>query len=137
MRERVRCFCCGCLFYPDARCKHPKACSNPKCQRKRRNLSHKRWRDADPQVLEDRRVISREWMRAHPGYMRLYRVNHPAYVERNRRMQRARRVARRVVKSISILPQAFNKYNEFAQPLRVVKSILMAFGHPPKVSGAP
>jgi len=137
MPSRARCLYCRCLFYPDPHCKHPKACKKPACQKKRRNKSHKIWRDKDPEVLEDRRATSREWMRDHPGYMQEYRAKHLAYVERNRRRQRERGLAKGVVKSISISPQLFERYRELIQPLSVVKSTSIANCPSPGLQGAP
>lgn len=137
MRRRARCLHCRYLFYPDPRCKNPKACSDPECQRKRRNASHKQWRDADPEVLSDRRATSRAWRRAHRGHKRAYRNDHPEYVEKNRRMQLAKRVIGRVVVSISISPQLVDKYRELARPLPVVVSTSIANGPRPLLSGAP
>jgi hypothetical protein len=140
-RERVRCLYCRRLFRPDPRCCSPRACPDPACQRRRRNASHKRWRDADPEVLADRRQASREWRRTHSGWMQEYRREHPEYVERNRQMQRKRRLearlAKRVVKSSVISPQVVEKYNQFTQSLRVVKSISIASRHSCRLQGAP
>lgn len=136
MLMRVRCLYCRYLFYSDPRCKNPKACSDPECQRKRRNASHKQWRDADPEVLSDRRATSRAWRRAHPGHKRAYRNDHPEYVEKNRRMQLAKRVIGRVVVSISISPQIVDRYRELARPLPVVVSTSIAIGPRPLLSGA-
>lgn len=137
MLRRVRCLYCRYLFYSDPRCKNPKACSDPECQRKRRNASHKRWRDADPEVLSDRRRASRAWRRAHPGHKRAYRNDHPEYVEKNRRLQRWRCIIRRVVVSISISPQLVDRYRELARSLPVVVSTSIAMSTHNGLSGAP
>lgn len=137
IRERIRCLYCRRLFRPDPRCRHPKACPDPTCQRRRRGASHKRWRDADPEVLEDRRVASREWRRAHPGYMRSYRSGHSEYVDQNLQRQRNRRLAGRVVKSIVISPQPLETYSEFERLLPVVKSISMVHEGMSRLQGAP
>lgn len=101
MRGRIRCRYCGRLFHADPRCKNPRACLDPKCQRERRNKSHKRWCDRDPEVVKDRRATTREWFARHPGYLGRYRASHPDYVARNREAQRERRRRPRVDKSIS------------------------------------
>lgn len=137
MAKRVRCLYCHRLFYPDPRCKHPKSCKRPECQKRRKNDAHKRWRDSDLEVIEDRRKVSKEWRRDHPGYMRDYRARHPGYVERNRRLQRGKGIGRRVVKSISISPQVIDKYYEFTRSLSVVKSISIANRGYNGVSGMP
>lgn len=137
MSRRVRCLYCGRLFYPDPRCKNPKACSNAKCQRRRKNSSHKRWRDKAPDVLSDRRADCKKWRQTHPEYMRSYRASHPEYVAQNRRMQRKRYIAKRVVKSISISPQVLDKYDELSRSLFVVKSTSIAKGSIFKLSGVP
>jgi len=116
IRKRVPCVYCRRLFYPNSRCRNPKACSDPECQRRRRNSSHKQWRDDDPQICADRREASREWRRNNPGHMQKYRKKHPEYVEDNRRKQQRRRFLRRVVKSIVIAAQPLEKSNEFVRP---------------------
>lgn len=135
MPKRARCLRCRRLFYPDPRCKHPKACEDPECQKKRRYASHKIWRDKDPEVIKDRRETSRNWRRAHPGHKRDYRRKHADYVERNRRQQRGRRLAKRVVVSILISPQAIDKYNELVRSLPVVVSTSMANRPSPGLQG--
>lgn len=136
-RERVRCLYCGRLFYPDSHCKQPKACRRAECQRKRRSAAHRRWLAANPEVAKDRRSYSREWWRAHAGYMRSYRISHPEYVERNRIQERGRRFSRRVVKSISSSVQSIDISGGFAWPPPVVKSISMAIATQPLLAGAP
>lgn len=112
-RKQKRCLYCRRLFYVDPRCNNPKACRDPKCQRRRRNEFHKRWRDRDPEVLEDRRRATRDWFSKHRGYLRDYRDRHGDYVERNRKKQRERRRKRRVDKSTSILGYHIDNQQEY------------------------
>lgn len=137
MPRRARCFRCRRLFYPDPRCKHPKACKDPECQRERQYASHKIWRDKDPEVIKDRRETSRNWRRTHSGHMQDYRLKHADYVERNRQQQRGQRLAKRVVVSISTSPQVVDKYNEFIRSLPVVVSTSIANCPAPGLQGMP
>lgn len=113
MPRRIRCRYCGRLFYPDPRCRNPKACRDPACQLRRRYESHKRWCESDPEVMRDRRAANRAWFAHHPGYLREYRAKHPDYVERNREKQRARRRRGGVDKSIVRSSYPVEKQGEY------------------------
>lgn len=123
MRVRIRCRYCGCLFYPDPRCKNPKACRNSVCQRRRKYASDKQWRESDPEVLEDRRLATRVWLVAHPGYLKRYRVLHPASVEQNRKKQRERRNRARVDISTSKLAHPANNQKELFELLPIGEGV--------------
>lgn len=126
-RKRIRCRFCIRLFYTDLRCKNPTACKDPKCQQKRKNASHKRWCDRNPDVKADRHAVSRAWFDKRPRFWRGYRKEHPKQVERNRRKQRERRKGRRVAKSIPKSVYSHEKQEEIFQLVpvgeRVAKSI--------------
>ena len=71
------------------------ACSDPACQRRRRNDYHRRKVASDPvyrQVCQD---SAQQWRAEHPGYWMQLREQNPARAERNRQCQRRRDQQRR------------------------------------------
>lgn|GEM_PF-4482144 len=123
MRKRVRCYYCRRLFYPDSRCQNPIACKNTKCQRKRKNASHKQWCDRNPDVQTDRHAVSRSWFAKRPGFWRDYRRKHPKKAERNRCKQRERRNKQRVAKSIPKSAYPPEKQEEIFQLVPLGKGV--------------
>lgn len=123
MKKKIRCRYCRSRFHPDPRCKNPIACSNPKCQRKRKYVSHKRWCDRNPDVKADRHAVSRAWFAMRPGFWQDYRRKHPEQAECNRRKQRERRKRRRVAKSIPKSAYHVDKQKEIFQLVPVGESV--------------
>jgi len=84
MGERV-CRYCQHSFQPSKFQLAQAVCSDPDCQRRRRNDYHRRKIATDPvyqQVCQD---SVRKWRAAHPGYWAQLREQNPARAERNRR----------------------------------------------------
>lgn len=95
MRART-CRFCQAWYLPDPRTHRPqKACPRPGCQAQRHRLAQRRWRLKNPTYDDGRHADLQRWRQAHPGYWHAYRHTHPAYVRRNRRLQRARDAKRR------------------------------------------
>lgn len=69
-------------------------CSRPECQRERRKLWQRERRRADNDYHDNQARAHKKWATSHPDYWRRYRVEHPAYVERNRAEQRVRNATR-------------------------------------------
>jgi hypothetical protein len=84
-----RCIWCGKRFRP--RRENHRYCSEPGCQRVRKN----RWQRVkireDADYRENQRAAQKVWRLKHPDYSRAYRSRHPAYVESNRLRQSTRR----------------------------------------------
>ena len=94
MGERV-CRYCQCSFQPSKFQPAQTACSDPACQRRRRNDYHRRKVANDPvyrQVCQD---SAQQWRAEHPGYWVHLREQNPARAERNRQRQRQRDERRR------------------------------------------
>lgn len=98
MRRRKKCRYCREWYRP-----HPQtyrvqtACSNARCRRLRRRAAWKRWSERNPIYAESRRDKQRAWRKSHPSKDREFRAKNPAYVERNRRLQRMRNARHRGV----------------------------------------
>jgi hypothetical protein len=67
-----------------------KCCSQPECQKKRKNQwrQHKRRQDRD--YRDNQRKADRRWRQKNPVYWQHYRATHQDYVAKNRDQQRAR-----------------------------------------------
>jgi len=70
-------------------------CGRPECQKQRRAEYHRQRIAADPEYGEVVRDSRRKWRQSHADYQQQYRHSHPAAVERNRQLQRARDARRR------------------------------------------
>jgi hypothetical protein len=95
MNDR-RCPYCQQTFRP-APC-HPQqlVCSQPGCQRQRRNDYRRQKIASDPVYQQVCLDSPRKWRRSNPDYWMKYRRDHPEQVERNRRQQRLRDLKRRL-----------------------------------------
>ena len=96
MNDR-RCRYCQKTFRPAPY--HPRqlVCSEPGCQRQRRNDYHRQKIASDPVYQQVCLESPRKWRRANPDYWKKYRQDHPQQVERNRRQQRLRDLKRWLV----------------------------------------
>ena len=95
MNDR-RCPYCQKTFRPAPY--HPRqlVCSEPGCQRQRRNDYHRQKIASDPVYQQVCLESPRKWRRSNPDYWKKYRSDHPEQVERNRRQQRLRDLKRRL-----------------------------------------
>ena len=106
MRRRKKCCYCREWYRP-----HPQTyriqtvCSSPRCRRLRRRAAWKRWSYRNPIYAESRREKQTAWRKAHPTKDRDFRAQNPAYVERNRRLQRIRNARDR---GVIAKPNAWN-----------------------------
>ena len=73
------------LFHP-----HQTTCTSPECQRRRKNDSHRKKIETDPDYKKTCIESRKKWCDNHPDYQRSYRLKHEAYVEQNRQMQQQR-----------------------------------------------
>lgn len=95
MNDR-RCRYCQKTFRPAPY--HPRqlVCSEPGCQRQRRNDYRRQKIASDPVYQQVCLESPRKWRRSNPEYWKKYRSDHPEQVERNRRQQRLRDLKRRL-----------------------------------------
>ena len=84
--------CCNCaeFFTPSPRHKNQIYCMKPECRRARKAAWKRNKRRTDPDYRYNHKLANQKWARAHPGYWKKYRRDHPAYVERNRILQAVR-----------------------------------------------
>ena len=94
MGERV-CRFCQRSFQPSKFQPAQTACSDPACQRRRRNDYHRRKVATDPVYRQGCRDSAQQWRAEHPGYWTQLREQNPARAERNRQCQRLRDQRRR------------------------------------------
>ena len=100
MNDR-RCRYCQKTFRPAPY--HPRqlVCSEPGCQRQRRNDYHRQKVASDPVYQQVCLESPRKWRRSNPEYWKKYRSDHPEQVERNRRQQRLRDLKRRLANLVN------------------------------------
>ncbi len=88
MSKRRRCNCCKQIFLI-TRNPGQRYCSQPDCQRARKNQWRKHIRrDQDYRI--NQRYANKRWRRLHPDYWQRYRTSHQDYVCRNREQQHIR-----------------------------------------------
>lgn len=82
------CACCGSPFRPVSQVPDQTYCSEPACQRARRQAWNRQKLENDPDYRDNKKRAQRDWMNRNPDYWRQYRTDHPEYAERNRSQQR-------------------------------------------------
>jgi hypothetical protein len=97
MRPSRSCRYCRQIFQPSIYRPEQSVCSEPACQRQRRNDYHRERIRNDTEYAEDVRASQKKWRAAHPEYWTQYRKQHPELVERNRTKQQQRDRKRQVV----------------------------------------
>ncbi len=91
-RRRRRCRFCRELFTADPRLKERQyACSAPRCQRQRKAASQQRWLARNPDYFKGRYHATKDWLKAHPGYLKGYRRRHPKKRQRDNEARKERR----------------------------------------------
>lgn len=94
--RKRRCPYCKALYFPEPRIKdRQRACKERECQRRRKQESQRRWVKRNPGYFRNRYPNTKEWLSAHPDYLKRYREIHPEYVRCNRETQRHRDRRRR------------------------------------------
>lgn len=82
--SRPRCLCCKRVFTPDPRVgRRQKYCSKKECQNQRQRLNEQAW-VKDPKNQEFVKLKSKKWRQRNPDYLEQWRARHPQAVERNR-----------------------------------------------------
>jgi len=90
-----RCLACKNSFRPRSQNPNQHYCSAPACQRERRREWQRQRLQNDPDYRDNQARAQANWRARHLGYWRQYRATHPAYLDRNRLMQRQRNICRR------------------------------------------
>ena len=65
-------------------------CSQPDCQRARKNKWRKNVRHNDPDYRSNQSHANQRWQACRPDYWKQYRASHQEYVHHNRKKQRVR-----------------------------------------------
>jgi len=86
--EPVPCLACSTFFTP--RNKLQNFCSNPDCQRVRKNLWQKKKLATDQDYREEQRLAQKKWLQNNPDYWKKYRRKNQEKTDRNRSLQRIR-----------------------------------------------
>jgi hypothetical protein len=81
---------CHGWFTPSVYRSQQKVCSRPDCQRQRRDEYHRHKRANDAEYRQTTHNSPKKCRKAHPDYLRQYRIRHPEAVVRNRERQRVR-----------------------------------------------
>lgn len=84
------CACCGLPFHPVPQVPDQAYCSQPECQRVRRQRWYQQKLENDPDYRDNKQRSQRDWMDRNPDYWRQYRADNPEYTNRNRSRQRAK-----------------------------------------------
>lgn len=85
-----QCTACGKSFRVRTQTPRQSYCSQPDCQRARRNQWQKEKRKNDPDYAENQARAQQAWNNRNSDYWKNYRAAHADYVEQNRKMQHAR-----------------------------------------------
>lgn len=88
----LRCANCNILFRPDRYHPHQGCCSKASCQRARRNKWQREKLKDDTDYRANQKDLQAQWRASNPYYWKKYRASHPAYTERNRVLQKQRRI---------------------------------------------
>jgi hypothetical protein len=73
------------------RSKNQRYCGKKECQRARKRAWQKEKMAVDPDYRANQQECNKAWRDRNPDYWRNYRRSHPAYTEKNRLLQKARR----------------------------------------------
>ena len=84
------CEYCQSPFRPHKKVPNQKYCSSNTCQKDRRRRWQRRKRLDDEDYRTNQYDAQKSWQQKNPDYWRKYRVEHPGYVERNKRLQKKR-----------------------------------------------
>jgi len=133
MGERV-CRYCQSSFPPSKFRPAQAVCSDPDCQRRRRNDYHRRKTAADPVYRQVCLDSGQKWRAEHPGCWMQLREDNPARAERNRQSQRQRDQQRRQ-RRLANNNSAHNLANNNPATLQVVELEAVALSCQQQPSG--
>ena len=82
---------CKAQFTPHPKVgKRQKICGKLACKAALKADNNRKWRERNPDCHCNDYPRVKEWLEAHPGYLKDYRESHPDYVRKNREAQRVR-----------------------------------------------
>ena len=87
MVKTFRCACCKRIRPRNLRVKNQHYCGERRCQQARKNKWQREKEQDDPAYRANKKESHQAWRSRNPNYWRLYRLQHPEYCERNRRLQ--------------------------------------------------
>ena len=71
---RKLCEVCSRSFLPDARVgERQRVCQNLSCQQERKRRAQRNWLAQNPDAFAGRYEYLKDWLKAHPGYLKHYR----------------------------------------------------------------
>ena len=85
--EEVPCCHCGVFFKRSPRHKGQNYCMQPECRKARKAAWKREKMRLEEQFRLNHHLSNQKWARAHPGYWKAYRRDHPKKAERNRQLQ--------------------------------------------------
>jgi hypothetical protein len=85
--EEVPCCHCGVFFQRSPRHKDQNHCMAPACRKARKAAWKREKMRTDEEFRLNHHLSNQKWARAHPGYWKVYRLDHPEKAERNRQLQ--------------------------------------------------
>ena len=88
--EQIQCIYCGDFFDPSPRHKNQPACKKTQCQKEKKASWQRHKMRTDPVYAASQKISQKQWAKAHPGYWKEYRRNHPQSAQRNRVLQAIR-----------------------------------------------
>lgn len=88
--EQIQCIYCGDFFDPSPRHKHQPACKKVSCRKEKKAAWQRHKLRVDPIYASSQKISQKQWAKAHPGYWKVYRKNHPENAQRNRTLQAIR-----------------------------------------------
>ena len=88
--EQIQCIYCGDFFDPSPRHKNQPACKKTQCQKEKKASWQRHKMRIDPVYAAGQKISQKQWAKAHPGYWKEYRRNHPQSAQRNRVLQAIR-----------------------------------------------
>jgi len=95
-KKKTCCICCA-SFLPHRKLgERQKTCGNPVCQKILKENNNAQWRRNIPGYGKNDYPRVKACLEKNPGYLKMYRRNHPEYVQKNREAQKRRDRAKRV-----------------------------------------
>jgi hypothetical protein len=118
-----RCEHCQQKFTARANIKNQKYCSNPDCQKARRQIWRKLKLKSDPDYKANQASAQKRWLERNKGYWKEYRRTHPDYTERNRRLQKERNKRRKHIDNEGERHKIIAKSNMLKKETRPISGI--------------
>jgi len=120
--KMILCVYCGDLFEASPRHKNQTACKKPSCQKARKAEWQRHKMRTDPEYNATQKISQKQWARAHPGYWKAYRNEHPEKAERNRILQTIRNRKKRskhtdIEMDMSLIAKMDSSKTDTFQPL--------------------